>query len=117
VRLRPSFTRHGAGVELRQFECPSRPTVHWREAISRGSRRSRVDRPPLATYRSSTQLEAAEFEGCSRELPQGWEATLPSFTQLTRAWAPRQLLLHCLNAIAPSLPELIGGSRPHPLQP
>ena len=44
------------------------------------------------------------------ELPEGWEACLPTFSPEDKGLATRQYSQNCLNAIAPHLPELIGGS-------
>jgi transketolase len=44
------------------------------------------------------------------ELPQGWDADLPQYTPADKGLATRQHSFNCLNAIAPRLPELIGGS-------
>ena len=44
------------------------------------------------------------------ELPGGWESALPTFTAETGAVASRAASGKVLNAIAPQVPELIGGS-------
>jgi transketolase len=44
------------------------------------------------------------------ELPGGWESALPTFTAETGAVASRAASGRVLNAIAPNVPELIGGS-------
>ncbi|HEY9861845.1 MAG TPA: transketolase C-terminal domain-containing protein, partial [Candidatus Obscuribacterales bacterium] len=55
--------------------------------------------------------EAAEFERfVSNKLPEGWEKSLPVYTPEDKAIATRQTSEKTLNAIAPALPELIGGS-------
>lgn len=65
----------------------------------------------LATYRQKYPEEAAEFERLLRgELPANWDANLPSYTPEDKAVATRKHSEICLNAIAPNLPELIGGS-------
>mgnify|MGYP006165777029 CR=1 FL=1 len=42
------------------------------------------------------------------ELPQGWDAALPSFTSADKGKATRQHSYDALNAFGPKLPELIG---------
>jgi transketolase len=43
-------------------------------------------------------------------LPDGWEKALPIYTSADKAVATRKLSEICLNALAPALPEMIGGS-------
>lgn len=47
---------------------------------------------------------------CSNKLPQGWEKALPSYTPEDKGLATRQYSQIMLNALAPVLPGLIGGS-------
>jgi hypothetical protein len=46
----------------------------------------------------------------SRKLPAGWENALPSYTPEDKGLATRQYSQIMLNALAPVLPGLIGGS-------
>ena len=93
------------------FEVPQAAYDHWREALSRGAAAEADWTRTLETYRSQYPSEAAEFERMLRgELPQGWDAKLPAFTPADKGLATRQHSYNALNAIGPSLPELIGGS-------
>jgi transketolase len=47
---------------------------------------------------------------CSNKLPAGWENALPSYTPEDKGLATRQYSQIMLNALAPVLPGLIGGS-------
>lgn len=47
---------------------------------------------------------------CSLKLPEGWEKALPSYTTEDKGLATRQYSQIMLNALAPVLPGLIGGS-------
>jgi len=105
------LTRQALEWTYGSFEVPQPAYDHWREAISRGEAAEAEWTATLNTYRSQFPAEAAEFERMLRgELPQGWEASLPSFTPADKGLATRQYSYNCLNAIGPSLPELIGGS-------
>jgi len=54
---------------------------------------------------------AEEFQRRQRcELPSNWEAMLPKFSSSDPTVATRQSSNMCLNAIAPVIPEMIGGS-------
>ena len=93
------------------FEVPQAAYDHWREAISRGAAAEADWTSTLETYRRQCPSEAAEFERMLRgELPLGWDAKLASFTPSDKGLATRQHSYNALNAIGPSLPELIGGS-------
>jgi len=50
------------------------------------------------------------FRRCSNKLPAGWEAALPTYTPEDKPLATRQYSQIMLNALAPVLPGLIGGS-------
>jgi transketolase len=55
--------------------------------------------------------KAAEFERRMRsELPAGWEAALPRFPADAKGMATRAASGRVLNAVAPVVPELFGGS-------
>jgi len=91
------------------------------KAISRGqAAEPTVDRT-LATYRTSTQLEAAEFESDAARLscPRAGNATLAVLsTPVTRAWPPPVLLTNCLMCDRPQPARADRRlRRPHPLQP
>jgi len=93
------------------FEVPQEAYDHWRQAIGRGEVAETEWNSVLASYRSQYATEAAEFERMLRgELPDGWDADLPHYSPEDKGLATRQHSYNCLNAIAPRLPELIGGS-------
>lgn len=50
------------------------------------------------------------FPPCSMKLPAGWEKALPTYTPEDKPLATRQYSQIMLNALAPVLPGLIGGS-------
>jgi transketolase len=64
-----------------------------------------------AAYRSSHPELAAEFERVlAGNLPDGWEAALPSFTPDDGAMATRAAGGKVLQALSDAVPELVGGS-------
>jgi transketolase len=64
--------------------------------------------PPTAP---STPTEAALFERMlAGKLPEGWADALPTYTPGDKALATRKTSEMTINALAPVLPELIGGS-------
>ncbi|MGD1951089.1 MAG: transketolase C-terminal domain-containing protein, partial [Leptolyngbyaceae cyanobacterium] len=65
----------------------------------------------LATYRTKYAEDAATFERMiSGKLPENWEAALPTYAPGDKAIATRKTSEATLNALAPAVPELIGGS-------
>jgi transketolase len=105
------LTRQALEWSYGPFEVPQAAYDHWRLAIDRGASAETEWNSTLASYRSQYASEAALFERMLRgELPQGWDADLPHYTPADKGLATRQHSFNCLNAIAPRLPELIGGS-------
>lgn len=65
----------------------------------------------LASYGKKFPTEHAELvRRISGELPAGWEKTLPVYKTSDAAQASRKLSEIVLTAIAPVLPDLLGGS-------
>jgi transketolase len=105
------LTRKALDWSYGPFEVPQQAYDHWREAISRGAAAEAEWNATLEAYRTAYPSEAVEFERRLRgELPQGWDAKLPSFTAADKGLATRQHSYNALNAFGPALPELIGGS-------
>ena len=95
---------------LDPFYVPEEALEHWRRARPRGERLESEWTAHWDAYRSAHPALAAELERrVAGRLPNGWDAGLPVFgakdAQATRAASGK-----VLNAIAPKLPELIGGS-------
>ena len=106
-----ALTRQNLGWSYGEFEVPQESYDQWRQAIQRGAAAEAAWNATLADYRAKYPAEAAQFERQLRgELPQGWDANLPSYTADDKGLATRQHSYNCLNAIGPNLPELIGGS-------
>ena len=106
-----ALTRQNLGWNYGEFEVPQESYDQWRKAIERGAAAEAAWNATLADYRSKYPTEAAQFERQLRgELPQGWDANLPSYTPDDKGLATRMHSYNCLNAIGPNLPELIGGS-------
>jgi transketolase len=84
----------------------------WRErCLGRGRRAHRAWKRMMARYRAAHPDLAREFEQwTSGELPQGWDAALPDFAPADGPLATRQASARLLNAIAATVPNLMGGS-------
>jgi len=93
------------------FLIPDQALAHFREALERG-------RDWEAEWQARFQAYAAGYPGLAEEwhkamageLPAGWDADLPAFEPDDGPLATRVASSKALNAIAPYLPTLIGGS-------
>ncbi len=104
-------TRQNLGWGYEPFVLPDDALKHFRKAVERGAAAEAEWQQVWATYKGKYATEAAEFERLtSGKLPQGWEKALPSYTPADKPVATRKLSEITLNALAPVLPELIGGS-------
>jgi transketolase len=104
------LTREALGWSYGSFEIPDEVKQHM-SGVDSGTKYEGEWEALLSTYRSKYAAEAAEFERyLSGKLPNGWDSSLPSYTPADKALASRQYSEKCLNALAPVLPELIGGS-------
>jgi len=105
------LTREYLGWNYDSFQVPDDAMSHMRKAIERGSSSEAKWNETFAQYKKKYPQEAAEFERfLSRTLPEGWDKALPTLTPADKTLATRKHSENCLNALAPVLPELIGGS-------
>lgn len=104
-------TRKNLGWEYEPFVVPEDALKHFREAVERGASLEAEWNQTWATYKTKYSADAAEFERMtSGTLPEGWEKALPTYTPADKALATRKHSEVTLNALAPVIPELIGGS-------
>ncbi len=94
-----------------KFYIPGEALAHFRKAIERGERAEAEWQRRVEAYRREFSGLAAEWDRYVRgELPDGWKTKIPAFKPADGPLATRQASGKVLNAIAPSLPTLIGGS-------
>ncbi|WP_204150940.1 transketolase [Leptolyngbya sp. CCY15150] len=104
-------TRKELGWDYEPFVVPEDALAHFRKAVERGASYEAEWQETLAAYRTKYPAEAAEFERMlSGKLPEGWVDSLPTYTPDDAAIATRKNSQATLNALAPALPELVGGS-------
>lgn len=106
------LTKEAAGWPVEPaFHIPAEALARLRTMLDRGRERHEQWRARLAAYRAAHPELAAEFERrMAGELPQGWSERLPVFTSEDGAMATREAGGKVMNALAPVLPELMGGS-------
>jgi transketolase len=92
------------------FLIPDEARLHFREALDRGRQAEDQWSALQADYADMYPEEAAELERLIEgRLPDGWDAAIPRFSA-EKPLATRAASGKVLNAMAPRLPELIGGS-------
>jgi transketolase len=93
------------------FLIPEMVRAHFREALGRGERAEAAWNEKLSAYARAFPDPARELQQRMRgELPAGWDADLPRFPPDPQGMATRIASGKIMNAVAPHLPALIGGS-------
>ena len=93
------------------FRVPDDALAHLREAVERGRRLEADWNDRFAAYAQEYRELAAELEKrLHGALPDGWDADIPVFPADPKGMATREASGKVLNAIAPKLPALTGGS-------
>lgn len=102
-------TRANLGWEYEPFAIPEDALKRFRKAIDQGASAEAEWNDRFAAYEKAYPAEAAEFKRImAGELPEGWQKALEPVTQ--KETSTRLLSEACLNALAPVLPEFLGGS-------
>lgn len=100
----------GWPVEPR-FYVPDDVLAYFRETLERGQQTEDKWKQLFAQYQAANPEKSVEFERRMRgELPEGWDADLPVFPTDEKGMASRAASGKALNAVAASVPELLGGS-------
>jgi transketolase len=93
------------------FFLPQEALTRFRESIGKGEKAEAEWNRRFSAYAQKFPDQAREFEQVMRgELPKGWDEAVPDFPADVRGLATRAASGKILNALAPKLPTLIGGS-------
>jgi len=93
------------------FLIPDDALEHFREAVAHGKIRQAEWEVVLSRYAQGFPELATEFKRrLNGELPEGWENDLPAFQPDQKGIATRKASETVLQALAPKIPELMGGS-------
>ncbi len=93
------------------FLMPDDVLEHFRTAPSEGKTKEAQWEAALSRYNEAFPELGAEFKRrMSGKLPPGWEAELPTFQPDAKGVATRKASETVLQALAPGIPELMGGS-------
>jgi transketolase len=95
-----------------QFLVPDGVIAHFRRGIgARGAKLNQAWRREFEAYRREFPEMADRLDRMDRrELPEGWDAQLPSFPADAKGLASREASAKVLNALAPHYPWLVGGA-------
>jgi transketolase len=93
------------------FLIPDEVLAHFRQAVDRGRELENRWQAAFEAYRENFEAPAAEWGNwMSGRLPNGWENDIPIFEPDDNGPATRVTSGTVLNAIAPKIANLIGGS-------
>ena len=93
------------------FLVPAPALTRFREALLRGAYAESDWNERMAAYASAFPELAREFDLRQKaDLPPGWNADIPVFAADAKGMATRVAGGKVMNAIAPKLPALVGGS-------
>jgi transketolase len=93
------------------FYIPDEVLLRFREAVERGQAWEAEWQARFEDYAAEYPQLAAEWQtAMNGQLPVGWDADLPDFVPADGPLATRKASGQVLNAIAPYLPTLLGGS-------
>jgi transketolase len=102
--------RHLGWPEDQQFYIPDEALAHFRKAVERGEQSENEWRELVKRYEEKNTDDGKLFrQTISGELPEGWEEHLPKFED-AKPVATRVASGEVINALAPVMPMLIGGS-------
>jgi transketolase len=106
------LTKESLGWPYEQpFTVPDEALVEWRRCVDRGAALEGEWNEVLERYQAMHPQLARELQRrLDGTLPEGWERELPSFEPSDGPMATRKASGKVLNALAPVLPELLGGS-------
>jgi transketolase len=104
-------TKHTLGWPSEEpFWVPENALAHFREEVDKGKAKEREWNDRFAAYAKEHPDLAAQWNAAQKgELPDGWDSDIPVFGP-NDAQATRQASGKVLNAVAPKLSGLIGGS-------
>jgi transketolase len=93
------------------FLIPNEALAHFRKSVERGAHHEAVWNERMSAYAKKFPDQFQELQCRLRgELPLGWDTDIPAFPADAKGLATREASGKVMNAIAPGLPALTGGS-------
>lgn len=103
--------KHLNWPEDKTFYIPDEALNHFRAAVARGTQEETEWNELVKKYEEKhAESGTAWRTTMSGDLPENWEDHLPKFEDATKPMATRQASGEVINAIAPVMPMLFGGS-------
>src|SRR6478672_4263963 len=103
--------RHLGWPEEPAFLVPDAALAHFREGVARGAATEATHAQLLHAYAAAWPDLARELaQRTNAELPDGWDTDIPVFPPDAKGMATRAASGKVMNALAPRLPALTGGS-------
>jgi transketolase len=94
-----------------RFYIPEHVLTYFRKAIDRGAELEAEWNARMKVYQVAFPEKASELRRrLAGNLPDGWEATVPVFPADPKGLSTRAASGKVINALAPNMPELMGGS-------
>lgn len=94
-----------------KFYVSDEVLAHYREALTRGRQAETEWKKKFDEYQQKQPDQAREFERVmAGDLPENWQDSVPTFPADAKGLATRVASGKVLNALAQTLPEIIGGS-------
>ncbi|MDT7543306.1 MAG: transketolase [Acidobacteriota bacterium] len=96
--------------EDKEFFIPEDALKHFRESLERGAMQEQEWNELVERYARANETEGRAWQTLMKgDLPEGWEEKLPTF-EGAKAMATRAASGEVINALAPIIPALVGGS-------
>ncbi|MFC0214439.1 transketolase [Paenibacillus chartarius] len=93
------------------FLVPDEVRVHYAKVKEQGTAAQQAWQELVAKYEAAYPELAKQFRlATAGELPEGWDAALPTYTPADKPMATRAASGAAINAIAKNVPNLFGGS-------
>jgi len=103
--------RHLGWPEEPAFFVPDAALAHFREAVARGAAAEAAHATRMKSYADAFPDAARELaQRIEATLPDGWDTDIPVFAADAKGMATRAASGKVMNALAPRLPALTGGS-------
>ncbi len=103
--------KEALGWPTEPFHIPAEALAHLRAAVARGQEAEARWQALFARYARQYPALAAEFQRrMAGDLPDGWDAALPTFPTDAKGLPTRKASETVLQRLAAAVPELMGGS-------
>eukprot|EP00122_Pirum_gemmata_P009103 Pgem_evm2s8415 len=94
-----------------KFDIPEEVKEFYDQLKTEGAEKEAAWNAKFDAYKAAFPSEGAELQRrINGELPENWKDCLPKWTPEDKTLATRQTSQKVLNALAPVMPELVGGS-------